>query len=137
MKLGSRHKADPSFNMSSMTDVVFLLLIFFIMTSTNITPVGRKVNLPKSSDKDPTIVIQRVAVTIDKDLNLQIDNDDTNEDVLVSMIEERLSPKHEDKNKNVIVVRGDEKVDYGEVMRVVQICTRVENAVVTLQMDPN
>lgn len=137
MKLGSRHKADPSFNMSSMTDIVFLLLIFFIMTSTNITPVGRKVNLPKAGKTEPEIVIQRVAITMDKDLNLEIDNDPTDEDRMVNMIEERLSPKHDDKNKNVIVVRGDEKVSYGDVMRIVEICTRVDNAVVTLQMDPN
>lgn len=135
MKLGSKHKADPSFNMSSMTDVVFLLLIFFIMTSNNIAPVGKKVNLPKSSTEDP-IKIQRVAVTIDADNGLQVDNESVSKDNILSMLNERLSPKDEDKNKNVIVVRGDVSIAYGSVMEIVQICSQVDNAIVSLEMEP-
>lgn len=135
MKLGSRHKADPSFNMSSMTDVVFLLLIFFIMTSNNIAPVGKKVNLPKSSTEDP-IKIQRVAVTIDANNGLQVDDESVTKDNILPMLNERLSPKDEDKNKNVIVVRGDVSIPYGNVMEIVQICSQIDNAVVSLEMEP-
>lgn len=135
MKLGSKHKADPTFNMSSMTDIVFLLLIFFIMTSNNVSPVGKKVNLPKSSTEDP-IQIQRVVITIAADKSLQIDNDDITKENLLAAINQKLSPKSEDKNKNVIVVRGDVENTYGYVMEIVQICSQIEIAVVSLQMDP-
>ena len=135
MKLGSKHKVDPTFNMSSMTDVVFLLLVFFIMTSQNITPVGRKVNLPKSSTDLP-IEIQRVKVTISPDKTLQVDNDIVTEATLLGALNDKLSPKSEDKNENVIVVKGDIENSYGYVMEVVEICSQIDNAVISLQMDP-
>lgn len=42
-------KADPNFSMSSMTDIVFLLLIFFLVTSTLVNPNALKLLLPKST----------------------------------------------------------------------------------------
>ena len=51
MAIKRRTKADPSFSMSSMTDIVFLLLIFFLVTSTLINPNALKLLLPKSSNQ--------------------------------------------------------------------------------------
>ena len=135
MALGSKHKADPSFNMSSMTDVVFLLLIFFIMTSSNVTPIGKKVNLPKSSSEDP-IKIMKVTVTITPEKELFLGDSPVTKESLEAEINKVLSPKSEDKNENVIMVRGDVTNLYGDVMEIVQICSKIENAVVSLQMDP-
>ena len=135
MALGSKHKADPSFNMSSMTDVVFLLLIFFIMTSSNVTPIGKKVNLPKSSSEDP-IKIMKVTGTITPEKELFLGDSPVTKESLEAEINKVLSPKSEDKNENVIMVRGDVTNLYGDVMEIVQICSKIENAVVSLQMDP-
>ncbi len=134
MKLGSKHKADPTFNMSSMTDVVFLLLIFFIMTSTNVTPRGKKVNLPKS-DVEQKITVLRVQVTLAADRSIQVDEETVTKETLLAAIEKKLSPKDEDKNKNNIVVKGDVSVTYGEVMEIVRICSKIETATVTLQTE--
>ena len=60
MNLRSRNKVEVGFSMSSMTDVVFLLLIFFIMASTLISPKGLNVNLPggeSRSKEKPKLVI--------------------------------------------------------------------------------
>lgn len=51
MAIKRRTKADPSFSMSSMTDIVFLLLIFFLVTSTLVNPNALKLLLPKSSNQ--------------------------------------------------------------------------------------
>ena len=72
MSLQSKHKIDPSFNMSSMTDVVFLLLIFFMLTSSFITPSGLPVSLPSSIKSK--IVMQKVTVTITEDLKYYIND---------------------------------------------------------------
>ena len=56
------------FNMASMTDVIFLLLIFFMVTSTFVFPSALEVNLPQSSEQ--TAVKPGTRVWIDKDLNL-------------------------------------------------------------------
>ncbi|HHL51843.1 MAG TPA: biopolymer transporter ExbD [Flammeovirgaceae bacterium] len=72
MALESKHKVDATFSMSSMTDIVFLLLIFFMLTSSFITPSGLPVSLP--SAKKSKIVMQKVSVTITKDLRYYIND---------------------------------------------------------------
>ena len=51
MALKSRNKVSVNFSMASMTDIVFLLLIFFMITSTFVSPNALKVNLPNSTGK--------------------------------------------------------------------------------------
>lgn len=72
MGLQAKNKVDPAFSMSSMTDIIFLLLIFFMLTSSFITPSGLPVNLPSSETSD--IVMQEVSVTITKDLKYSVND---------------------------------------------------------------
>ncbi|MBN3519393.1 biopolymer transporter ExbD [Algoriphagus lutimaris] len=72
MGLQSKNKVDPAFSMSSMTDIIFLLLIFFMLTSSFITPSGLPVNLPSSETSD--IVMQEVSVTITKDFKYSVND---------------------------------------------------------------
>ena len=68
MALRRQHDMMTVFNMASMTDVIFLLLIFFMVTSTFVFPSALEVNLPQSSEQ--TAVKPGTRVWIDKDLNL-------------------------------------------------------------------
>lgn len=72
MALQSKHKVNTAFSMSSMTDIIFLLLIFFMLTSSFITPSGLPVNLPSSETSD--IVMQEVTVTVTKDLKYSVND---------------------------------------------------------------
>ena len=72
MALESKYKVDSNFNMSSMTDIVFLLLIFFMLTSSFITPSGLPVSLPSAIKSK--IVMQKITVTITKDLKYYIND---------------------------------------------------------------
>lgn len=72
MGLQSKHKVDAAFSMSSMTDIIFLLLIFFMLTSSFITPSGLPVNLPSSESSD--IVMQEITVTVTKDLKFSVND---------------------------------------------------------------
>ncbi len=65
MALKRRNKVNPSFSMSSMTDIVFLLLIFFMVTSTLIAPNALKLLLPKSSHQTSANAITTISVTED------------------------------------------------------------------------
>ena len=60
MNLRGRNKVNPNFNMSSMTDIVFLLLIFFMLTSTLVTVSAIDVLLPKAGGKTENKVKQTV-----------------------------------------------------------------------------
>lgn len=72
MDLKGRNKISASFSMSSMTDLVFLLLIFFIILSTMVSPYALPVDLPNSSNKSKEK--QNIAVRIDKDLIFSVNN---------------------------------------------------------------
>jgi biopolymer transport protein ExbD len=61
MNLRSRNKVNVSFSMSSMTDVVFLLLIFFMITATLITPSSLDADLPDSKGQ---VMAERPIISI-------------------------------------------------------------------------
>jgi len=72
MALESRHKTNKNFAMSGMTDIVFLLLIFFMIASTLIAPSARNVELPESNNQtqaNPVLV-----VSIDRDRSIWVDD---------------------------------------------------------------
>ena len=71
MNIRGRNKITPEFNMSSMTDIVFLLLIFFMIASTLVTTNAIDILLPKASGK--TENKKSVSVSIQKDLSFYID----------------------------------------------------------------
>ena len=62
MALKRNSKAEPSFSMASMTDIVFLLLIFFLITSTLVNPNALQLLLPKSTNQ--VTAKQTVSVSI-------------------------------------------------------------------------
>ena len=67
MALKRRHKISPNFSMASMTDIIFLLLIFFMITSTMVSPNAIKVLLPQGRQQTSAKPLTRVI--IDKNLN--------------------------------------------------------------------
>ena len=65
MNLRGRNKVSAEFSMSSMTDIVFLLLVFFMLTSPAITPDALDLILPKAKGKSSNV--QKASVSITKD----------------------------------------------------------------------
>ncbi|PWG05490.1 ExbD/TolR family protein [Polaribacter aquimarinus] len=118
MNIRGRNKVDPSFNMSSMTDIVFLLLIFFMLTSTLVTVSAIDVLLPKAGGK--TENNKSVAVTITSKSQFYIDKTLVGSSKLESAI---LNSVGVDKKKT-IVIRGDQNVPYKNVMKVIDIANK-------------
>ncbi|MEO9570737.1 MAG: biopolymer transporter ExbD [Polaribacter sp.] len=118
MNLRGRNKVDPSFNMSSMTDIVFLLLIFFMLTSTLVTVSAIDVLLPKAGGK--TENSKSIAITITSKSLFYIDKTKVSSAKLESEI---LREVGVDK-KRTIVIRGDKDVPYKNVMKVIDIANK-------------
>ncbi|MCG7502545.1 biopolymer transporter ExbD [Tenacibaculum sp. Mcav3-52] len=118
MNLRGRNKVNPNFNMSSMTDIVFLLLIFFMLTSTLVTVSAIDVLLPKAGGKTENNT--SVAVTITNDALFYIDKTKVSN---VNLERELLTKVGVDKKKTV-VIRGDQNVQYKNVMHVIDIANR-------------
>lgn len=119
MKLGkTRNKVSTEFNMSSMTDIVFLLLIFFMITSTMVTTNALDLVLPKAKGK--TDSNKSTSVSIDKDLNFFIDKDKINE----ADLEKQLMALMANSDNKAIVLRAEKSVPHEKVVKVMEIAYR-------------
>ena len=118
MNLKGRNKVNPNFNMSSMTDIVFLLLIFFMLTSTLVTVSAIDVLLPKAGGKTENQT--SVAVSITKESLFYIDKSKVSSNNLERELLAKVGPE---KSKTV-VIRGDKDVPYKNVMQIIDIANR-------------
>ncbi|MET1260387.1 MAG: biopolymer transporter ExbD [Flavobacteriaceae bacterium] len=116
MKLKGRNKVSPEFSMSSMTDIVFLLLVFFMLTSN--APNALDLLLPKAKGKSTNT--QNVSVTIDKDLKYYVNNQQIN----AEYIEIELKKALEGQEKPTIILRAEQSVAIKEAVNVMDIANR-------------
>ena len=128
MNFQSKNRVDPSFSMASMTDLIFLLLIFFMLTSSFVTPSGLPVNLPSS--KASTIEVQKISVTVTKDLQYYVND----KRVSRSMLEPELKRLLTGGNGSVIL-HIDKSVASEHLVYVAGIATSL-NAKVVLATKP-
>lgn len=118
MGLRSRNKVSPNFNMSSMTDIVFLLLIFFMLTSTLVSPNALKLLLPTSANQ--TLAPQTVSVSITKELDYYVDE----QQVEFEFIEAMLIKKMAGNDDNSITLHVDKQIAVEEAVKIMDIASR-------------
>ena len=128
MKLQSQNKIEASFSMASMTDLIFLLLVFFMLTSSFVTPSGLPVNLPSSISS--TIEVQKVSVTVTKDLQYFVNDKKVSKNTLESELKRNLSGP-----TGVVVLHIDKSVPTEELVYVAGIATSLK-AKVTIATKP-
>jgi len=119
MRLGKdKNKVSTEFNMSSMTDIVFLLLIFFMITSTMVTTNALDLVLPKGKGK--TDSNKSLSVSIDKDLQFFIDKNAVDE----TQLETQLLALMANNENKAIVLRAEKSVPHEKVVYVMDIAYR-------------
>ncbi len=123
MDIKSKHKADASFSMSSMTDIVFLLLIFFMLTASFITPSGLPVNLPTAASS--TIVMQKNTLSITADLRYSL-----NDRLIDPEDLERELARLVDDQEGTLSLNIDEAVPTGHLARVGGIAAKLKQKTV-------
>ncbi|MEE3037472.1 MAG: biopolymer transporter ExbD [Bacteroidota bacterium] len=118
MSLRSKNKVSATFSMSSMTDIVFLLLIFFMLTSTLVSPNALKLLLPNS--KSRTLEKQTISVSITPEIDYYIDDQKVEIEQLESILLDRLANEAEP----AIVLHADKTVDIEYAVKVMDIAYR-------------
>ena len=118
MALESKHKVNPMFSMSSMTDIVFLLLIFFMLTSTLVTVNALDILLPKAQGK--TENKKSTSVSITSGLDFYIDRQKVSENQLESKLMEILGSEA----SPAIVLRAEQGVPIEKAVKVMDIANR-------------
>ncbi|MBQ9476238.1 MAG: biopolymer transporter ExbD [Bacteroidales bacterium] len=117
-------KADPNISMSSMTDIVFLLLIFFLVTSTLVNPNALKLLLPKSTGQVGAKATVSVSI---KDwgedrYTYHINGDET--PVPFEMVEDLLIEQLQQEEDPTFSIYSDQSVPVGEIVSVMNIAKR-------------
>ncbi|TDT38752.1 outer membrane transport energization protein ExbD [Maribacter spongiicola] len=128
MKLKGRNKVSPDFSMSSMTDIVFLLLIFFMLTANS--PNALDLLLPKAKGKSTNT--QNVSVSIDKNLQYFVNDERINGEYIEIELKKALAGQ----DSPTIILRAEESVAIKEAVNVMDIANR-NNYKVILAVRPN
>lgn len=130
MALKRNFQSLDTFSMSSMTDVIFLLLIFFMVTSTIIFPAAIDVNLPQSSEWTSTKPVTEVYIDRDDNLYIVADRNDSTQVLSVPKpvdfagLEAELAQIQRADSTRAIALYADSVVDYGKVVRVLDMAAR-------------
>ncbi|MGI9526162.1 MAG: ExbD/TolR family protein [Weeksellaceae bacterium] len=118
MNLKSRNKIDPSFSMSSMTDIVFLLLIFFLLTSTMVPTNVLDLKLPKADGT--TTQQEQVMVSINNDGIYYL----ANQPIPKEQLETKLNQTFKGKSDAAFVLQAEEKTYTQDIVYVMDIANR-------------
>ena len=130
MNLRGRNKVSPEFSMSSMTDIVFLLLVFFLLTSPAITPDALDLILPKAKGKSTNQ--QKASVSITKDGAYYVNKERVSE----YEIEKQLQSIFAGQEEPTLILRAEEGVPIEDAVFVMDIANKNSFKVV-LAVRPN
>lgn len=117
MKLKTNNKVNALFQMSSLTDIIFLLLIFFMLTSTLVAPNAIKINLPSATGQ--TIASQSIFVSIDEQNQFYIDD----ELIAPTDLEEKLiqAINNSKEQSPTVVIRADKQSNNESLVNVLKL----------------
>ena len=122
MAIKARNKVEPAFNSSSMSDLVFLLLIFFMLTSTLVAPNAIKLMLPSSNSK--TMAKQTVTVYVNEEMSYFVDETPADESQLMELINGKIGAD----NEATVVLRSDKTVPVQYIVNVIDAVNQINNA---------
>ncbi|MBW8326751.1 MAG: biopolymer transporter ExbD [Prolixibacteraceae bacterium] len=122
MALKRRNKVEVSFSMASMTDIVFLLLLFFMITSTMVAPNALKLLLPQSNNQTVAKAITTISITAD--LKFWINENGDLKRVAFSEIEPFVQRMVKLDEETYIALHADKSVPIEQVVNVMNIAKR-------------
>ena len=124
MALKRTTKADPNVAMSSMTDIVFLLLIFFLVTSTLVNPNALKLLLPKSTGQVGAKAVATVSIKDwgEERYTFHVNGNET--PVPLEQVEDELVDLLQTEEDPTFSIYSDESVPIKEIVQVMNIAKR-------------
>ena len=123
MALKRQFNVDAAFSMASMTDVIFLLLVFFMVTSTFVFPTALEVNLPQSSEQ--TAIKPGTRVYLDKELQLFVSHDkEEPQAIKMEDLVAYLVSVQQQASESFIALYADEEVPYGKVVELLNLAAQ-------------
>lgn len=121
MAIRPRNRRNISSNMSPMADLVFLLLIFFMLTSTLVAPSAIKLLLPQSDSR--TMARQTITVYINDNNEYFLEENPVN----IEGLKTGLISALEDENEGSVVLRSDQSVAVQHIVNVIDVVNEINN----------
>src|SRR3978361_1844606 len=122
MNIRRKLKAHTEVHTGPLNDILFILLLFFLITSTLANPNLMKVNNPKGS-KDSKAK-QDIIVSIDKDHKFFIGQTPVDAPMIDSLIKEQITKARQKVDTPSVVINADTIAYYGEVFRIMRIAKK-------------
>ncbi len=132
MKLRGKNKFSPEVSTSSMSDIMFFLMLFFLITSTLVSPSVIKLTLP-SSKKNQTVRKVEVSISITKELNYYVNNTPVSAETL----EVELLKQITDRENTTVVVRCADTVPVQELVNVLQVGNKLNIKMILATKSPS
>jgi biopolymer transport protein ExbD len=124
MALKKRLKAEAGFSMSSMTDIIFLLLLFFIIASTMSSPNDIKINLPQSKASNATkSVIAKITIDAAGNYFVATGSDEPIA-IAAEALESHIMNLVAQDSSTYIALHADQDIAYKEVVKVLDIANQ-------------
>lgn len=120
MNIRNRLRAHPEVQTGALNDILFILLLFFLIVSTLANPNVIKVSNPKS--KSDTKAKQTVVITVDKDQNIYIGQKNIPFEELEPQLKEFLA---KESDKPSVVINGDSTSHLGTAIKVMQVIKKL------------
>lgn len=124
MSLKRRQRVEPEFSLAAMIDVIFLLLMFFMLTSKFVTPNALNLSLPSSTAT--TMASPNFAVSIDKNGDFYLDTRKTPEANLEAAVAARMKAANKTPEETTITVVAEKGVPIENVVFVLDIANRLK-----------
>lgn len=123
MGLKKRNKVSAEFNMSSLTDIIFLLLIFFMLTSTLVSPNALNLKLPGSNSK--TVAPSTISVSIKASGEFFVRTSPVSESSIMQKIREEIA-KEANPEKATVVINAEEGTPIEYVVTVMDAARKLK-----------
>ena len=120
MGIQKRSKITPDFNMSSMTDLVFLLLIFFMLTSSAVNP--NALNLVSPSSDSQVQATETLSLSIDADLNYYLET----QKMPFENLQSALAARIQNKENQTVILNAEKSVPIENVVKVMSIASELK-----------
>jgi len=111
---GHKLREDPTINITPLIDVVFLLLIFFMVSTTFVVSPGIKVNLPKTESKEVARDKKEINVAVSKAGKIYLDGTQ----ITLADLQRALAETAKADTDTLVVIQADEVVSHGTVVQV-------------------
>ena len=119
MEFQTKRKRSVRLDINALIDVVFLLLIFFMVSTTFLEKPGMKLDLP-SAESSTSEQMKEIVIIVSKEMQIHF----RGQDITLEQLETPLKKALEKSDDKQVIIRGDRKVEYGFIVSIMDIARK-------------